>query len=332
MDVHEGNKTQLSTTDRTGNTMDITLLTEWDHLTHSMSIVVVGFNFNLLLFLLLNRRLRSKNSVRLFVNLQVVHILLGSWDLVCTFLFCDFTACKPRGGDTFFIVQVCVWLGILIEMCIALIMYTLDRLFAIMTPFKYEAITSNHVFRAILLSWLPMVTLIVTSMIFFVYPSKMGMLGYYVGVVATSLIAVAATVLIVSNVIVYRVAKIQYEAIQNTHVFQQNETGREKRMLKSTYVCSCIVGSFVVSWLPQCLCNILVYTNIVQGIPSLALHLVQSLPPINSLLDPVFFILFRKDVKRELKLFFKRSDRTSQASVVSACDQNSLPGTPLLEL
>ena len=132
-------------------------------------------------------------------------------------------------------------------------------------------------------------------------------MSYSLSYVNTSLIMFSALVLVATNGVVYGIAKKQYKCIRASQIpTKSSEICHEKRVLKSTYVCVCLVLSFVVSWLPVCVSNILVRSGLVETFPSV----MELLPHLNSICYPLFFILFQKDVKKEMRKVLARQKQT----------------------
>ena len=279
---------------------------QFDQMTQCLAILVIILNSILILFLVRSRSLRKKHSVKFFLNLQMVDILLATSYLLSFSFLCDPSSCSSSVCTKISIrmdIQSYIWLALLIEMFIFLVIYTMDRFVAIKYPYKYVTFTPKHVLALILAAWGPAFVLVAVAMIFVPSDGNFFAMSHYLSHVNTVLIACAALVLIVSNGIVYGIAKKQYQVIHRTTQQPPSTSSiHERRMLKSTYVCLCFVVSFVVSWLPVCVCNVVVMAGVVMTYPSV----MEVLPHINSLCCPLFFVVFRRDVKKGMRKFVRQ--------------------------
>ena len=102
---------------------------------------------------------------------------------------------------------------------------------------------------------------------------------------------------------IYNIAR-RHLAIISRQLNHINKEGAKMKM-KSTYACMCIVFSFLLFWLPYFIYCTLILSkgysitndNTTRGIEIIAF--------LNSIADPILFVLFRRDVKQELKKMFK---------------------------
>ena len=101
------------------------------------------------------------------------------------------------------------------------------------------------------------------------------------------------------------ISRRAWNAIQRKCTPGNTRNNDKKKGLKSRYVCLAIVVSFVLLWAPYLVHNILLLKNgrmklstILQGQFE---HVAVVIALVNPMVDPLFFIIFRKDVKRELK-------------------------------
>ena len=109
-----------------------------------MIIFVIGLILNLIVFFnIINlRKLRRKNSCRLFANIQMVHIILLSSNMVSYIIQAEnFT-------------QIYINNALMIQLFLSLMLATVDRYVAIKYPYKYERVRSRHVLTVIVCSWI----------------------------------------------------------------------------------------------------------------------------------------------------------------------------------
>ena len=141
-------------------------------------------------------------------------------------------------------------------------------------------------------------------------------------IVDSILIGLASAVLIVSNTILYTIAKKHYVEIsklQKHCLGTRKENGREQTedclssssntkqrvVLKSMYVCVCVVMSFVVAWFPYFVRNILYLHGGFSAISDEFAHIAEMFALLNLIMDPLLFVFFRRDVKMMFKKFLR---------------------------
>ena len=175
---------------------------------------------------------------------------------------------------------------------------TMDRFIAIKYPFCYQRLQISPKFSKftiimLLTMWVPSLTFTVTAILYKATDHQMF-------VIRNTLILSAALVLIISNVMVYTVAKKHHQTINKQ---EQRTRTREVKMLKSTYVCICIVASFVVLWTPLFIHNFLFiyYPKELHNADDNFTYIVEIIAIFNSVLDPILFVIFRQDVKKAMK-------------------------------
>ena len=242
------------------------------------------FNITLLVIIISRKKLISKKSNKLFINLQVVHILLCISGIVSKF---------------YMSVEVVIFSnGCLVELFLSLILITSDRCINIKFPFEYENIKTKKVILMITCSW-------VITTIFVILYVEVVTSEYYRVVISTILLGVATFSLTLSNLTIYIIARRHVNAIQMNTTYC--DVKKRKGILKSTYVCFSFILSFVISWLPLFLHNVMALVE--EYKPShkkLFTKVVVRMAMLNSLLDPLLYICFNRDVKRELKMIFTK--------------------------
>ena len=211
-----------------------------------------------------------------FMNLQIVHIILSITGIIHIFYSSNR-------------VEVILNNGFLIEMFFSLMLTTVDRYVAISYPYTYEKLTTKEVLVAITCSW-------IIPIVFLVLAFTLKATQQHLTIITTVAIAVAAVTLTISNARIYIIAKRHAIAITGT---------KGKKVLKSTYVCFAIVFSFVFLWLPYLVHNVMVLANRhepcgKEGVSTFTRGVFQT-ALVNSLLDPILFVAFRRDMKKALK-------------------------------
>ena len=240
------------------------------------------------IMILIRRNLRSSISTKLFLNLQVTHIMIAI--SVVTF--------GSHTTTIFFLFNNVMLMG----MFLILITTTIDRLIAIKYPVFYESLTSKHCLIVIVSSWL-------LPVLFLSIGLNSDYVKYNYLVLSTILIGIATVILTASSVIVYGVVKKHLNMIKLNRVVDDESTKKEQsiKLAKSIFVCLLIVVTFVLCWFPHLVHDILTLANIYEPSNDKPFTMiVEVIALCNSGLDPVFYVLLNKNVKREIRKFKRK--------------------------
>ena len=142
-------------------------------------------------------------------------------------------------------------------------------------------------------------------------------------VILTFTIIISVLTLSVCNFSVYVIARRHYVIIRGQ--FKKQTTGRIPK--KPLLTCIAIVCTFCLLWLPYLLHNVLFLGNVyVVGRSKLFSELVLFVASLNSIVDPVIFIWFNRDLKSELWSFKERnsSRRVKRPSLANNNTNGSL--------
>ena len=245
---------------------------------------------NLLVFLLIltQPKLRSKRSHQVFINLVTSHICL-SIVIVISELW--------ESTWIEFYVMVVITNAVLIEMFVSLIICSADRLFAINFPFRHNDVRKKHVFMILLCSW-------IIPIIFITLSLKVHIVQLYMTVIMTIMIGVAASILTLSNLLVY-ISAVKHDRFVRKNSSSINRS--EKKMLKASYVCLGIVSTFLLCWVPYFVHNMSTLLKIYR--PGSNKHftiITEHFAFFNSLLDPILFIVLSQDTRNKILELLKR--------------------------
>ena len=189
--------------------------------------------------------------------------------------------------------------AILIGMFLSLMITSADRYYCIMYPFEY-GVTSKYVVLILLCSWIPSIISVSLSVI-------LGLTNYHCVIICTVLIAVSTLVLLGTNLKLYMVAQRHALVIKKYHVGKYFKSAVE---LKATFVCFAIVFSFILLWFPYGVHNALTLVNIYNPSTEKGFTLsVIKLSLLNSLVDPLLFVIFNRDIKEELGKILRRNSK-----------------------
>lgn len=232
------------------------------------------------------KKIRNTKSCKLFLNLQFVHVML----LISKVIHYTYEVYN----EMHIYVNNCL----LMQLFLAMMLATIDRLVAIKLPYKYGNYRTKHVITGIMFSWLPGVAFITSAIVS--SPGKK-----FMSVLNTILLGFAMIVLVSSNVSIYSIARKQWHDIK-TRCTQASFKGfKENKQLKSIYVCLSIVTSFFVFWMPYFVHGVLVLVVGYQDVDIRLTICIELIAFANSATDPILFVMFRKDARKELKRLMK---------------------------
>jgi len=267
-------------------------------------IITFLLNFVVFLLILSQEKLRGKVAHQLFLNLQMSHMLL------CTVIIISESVMWTWGQ---FYILVDIGNAIVMEIFISLIIYSADRLFAINLPFTHKFLKLKHVAVAVMISWLLPVAFALLSL-------NLPVIQQYMDVILTVMIGAAATVLTITNVVVYFMAtkhdRFVRENTDRWSTYGKYYTG--KQMLKASSVCLCVVSSFVLCWLPYLVHSVLSLLSVYEPGSKKAFTIVaKQLALVDSLLDPVLFVLLAPDARLVIfKLLSVRRSSTEDCTTL----------------
>jgi hypothetical protein len=246
------------------------------------------FNVVLLVFISSQKTLRKEKSNQMFINLLHVHIIMAIAGVVAKVYLPDESAVINN--------------GFLMEMFLSLIITSSDRYINIKFPYTYAHLTTNNIILIIMTSWFISGMFVMFSLIFKITP-------FHSTLVCTVLIITATVTLALTNINIYAIAKRHAAAILK-HSSPAKPNGKMKsKVLKSTYVCLAVVMSFIILWLPLLIHNVMVLIKVYKPASGkLFTKIVLHVACFNSLVDPLLYLCFRKNVKQRLRKLFKRNN------------------------
>lgn len=248
-------------------------------------ILIVIFNLALFYLLISRRHLRGNKSNKFYLNLLFIHVSLCTSGLVCMSL-----------PNRFLKYEVIINNGFLMEMFFSLIISTCDKYIKIQYPYLYENLTTNVTIFIIVTSWILPAAFVILALIFNI--SQM-----YCTITSTVVLAVAITVLTTTNMKVHIIAKQLANRDLQKRLKDENNS---PIVLKCTYVCVTIVSSFVILWFPFFIHNITSLVGITEANGNnYFTRIVVQIALLNSLFDPVLFVMFKKDIKKEIRKIFR---------------------------
>ena len=265
--------------------------------------LILVVNLSLFILLVSRRSLRVRASNQLFGHLQLIHMTIGLLRVVSSYKISTDISSNV----------------LLISMFASLLLTSGDRLFALKCPLKYKLVTGKMVVRLIIASWIP-------SLMFTVVAHVSDVGGGEMRIIHTVLIAIAATVLAVCNVIIYVVVRDHQKFVRkNSYVPPKKgrfamKGSRRKRTssLKASYICLAIVLNFIVFWLPHCVHDIIELTSELLISPNLDVLdiVVKQLTLLNSFTDPIVCLSTKTqmEIKKIFKFLAQQKDHVKESS------------------
>ena len=193
--------------------------------------------------------------------------------------------------------------GLLLAMFCSLMVTTADRFVAIKFPFRHNSLTGRNVLLIVSASWIPGICFVVTVLTTGITPYRMKVI--HIVVILTSIFVLA-----LSNLVVYFAARNHNEFLKQ-HTPQK---GKLDKNLRASYVCFALVITFISFWIPYLIHDILELAHI-QFINSEAFEVaVEQIALLNSLVDPILFVVFSKRLRNELYLLTRKITTNSDNS------------------
>lgn len=261
-------------------------------------ISILILNISVSTLILKQKKLRKKKNNKLFLNLQICHIFISILGTLTIFY--------PTR------LKVIISNGLLIELYLSMIITSTDRFISIKYPFKYQKVRTKTITIAIGIAWIP-------SVLFVSIAVALNVNQYFCTVLSTILISSATILLSIFNLNIYIIAKRHKDSIMRLIKVIEGNDKQMAKISKSTYVCFAIVFSFIILWMPYLIHNILVLLKSYRpDSENTFTKTVEHVALYNSLIDPLLFVCFSKDVKRELKKVCKMtsSDDMSRQSTL----------------
>ena len=242
---------------------------------------------NALLFLVIATRkeLRRKKSHQFFLHLQLIHMALSIICIISNYYF--------------WLLNYIITNSLLLAMFCSLMLTTGDRFFAIKFPSRYNLVTSKSVILVLVSSWVP--TLIFVTVVRSVGISSNGLKVIHIAIIGFSSVVLAA-----SNVKVYIIARNHDRFVKENSMCRKRIIGEKNKLLKASYVCFAIVFNFIIFWMPYCIHDIMELTHMYESTNQNIFDIiVEQIALLNSLSDPILFIILSTHTRREIKKLFK---------------------------
>ena len=251
----------------------------------SQASLMLWLNIPLLIFIILRKNLRGKKSHQLFINILIVHTVSSS-----------IIISSNLTSNVYMRIYTIINNGLLIEMFQSMILLTCERLLAIKYPFKYADITGKHIMIVVGTSWLLVVAFVGLAIKFNVTQNECS-------IVSTVLILTAGITLTTTNVIIYFIAK-KHDTFMKENVQRHNKnTTKAVKMLKASFVCFAVTGSFFLLWAPYLVHNLMLLTSVYK--PKIDgedfTKVVDHIAYLHSIVDPITFIWLSNAAKKEIK-------------------------------
>lgn len=254
-----------------------------DIISLTLMILIFILNTSLVTFIISKRKLRGKKTNKFSLNLFFTHSILSMFGIVTSFI-----ESKPL------LIETTLYLTFQIEMIISLVITTCDRFIAIQYPYWYETLTTKTTITIIALSWCVPVLFAMIILNIDIHLNQLI-------IISTIFVVTAVFVLTFTNLKVYIIARDSARR-DSKHSIKKSGSSNNTGLLKSTYVCFTLVSSFILFWLPYLVHNMLaIFDALTPSGRNVVTRVVVLVASLNSVFDPIFFVLLRRDVKKVIR-------------------------------
>ena len=249
---------------------------------------------------------RSKRLFRHPTNKLIFSLLISDLLIEAGFAVTISIHCETVAHKVAYVLKVFAMTVTVLNLC----MIWIDRLITIKMSFSRRRMISNStVIRLLIISWSVGVLLAVTSLVMF-----LAKVEKYVFVkwryVLSVMTFLGFLVLTIANIIIFCVARGQAHKIRRQAT--RRPRGHHSWQLKSTYLCTIMVTTFLVAWLPYLIENINVLLNGANKTshPKDWYKLFGALMiSCNTLAHPCLYILLNRDTRTLLARRLRNSIR-----------------------
>ena len=278
----------------------------------SITILLISMLF---VFLARHTKLRNRNSTKLFMNLQLVHLCMA-----CTTIVAQHT----RGNN----IAPCINNGFLLALFLGMLMVTIDRHVQIHRPMAYQHVCTKHIMTVVISSWFIVIAFDCVILARSAFRSQR-----FLTFLSTVLLLITHVVLVFTNISVLMVAKRHQKHIRSVYKTSTIDSVRShKQSLKATKTCITIVGSYLLLWLPFLVHNLLCMGGyyIADG-RRLFSQLAEIAALSNAAVDQVLFVAFHKEVKKMAgRYLLKNNSQSSEFDYYGSNKTSSLSNTSII--
>lgn len=257
-----------------------------------LGVCVLSITLNLIAYVIIVclERLREKRHNQFFLNLQLAHFFFSVFGIVVVFYP------LPENSKNVFVNSI------LVEILLALLIISVDRFLNVKYAFTYQHVALKNVFVIVILAWLPGVILLSVSITY-------GISQYVGSIITCSLFIAPFAVLMLLNVTICKTRSkstysTRYSMINSCSSSDSVEfnSSYETLVSNSLSCCHALVAIFGITWLPYLVQNLmlLIGSNLEEDNDGKLTLLLLTCAHSNSLLNPVLFFGFNKEVSKEL--------------------------------
>ena len=279
------------------------------HITSILDYVIASassaVSFLIIAVFIYDKALRQLPSNAFLINFVATNLLVASagFQIASTAAPIDFEG-KPE-----FLISVSCFIVSVVSYTLSLSLITLDRYWAIVKPFDYATNMNWPKVKKILVVFWFSVTLfgIATLVVAFLLYSEKELISAVLVIVMYVVALLFLLLLILVNSIIIRevrrqVRRLVLSSLENSKVCLQLAR-REKR---TTYLCFGVVATFLLCWLPKCVCVIFVFAPLRFKNLGYLIHVSTTLYFVSLLINPIWYIFWKADFRQSLRRLFTR--------------------------
>eukprot|EP00794_Sanderia_malayensis_P011105 gene11106-12274_t len=201
---------------------------------------------------------------------------------------------------------------------LSVLLVTLDRFIAIVTPYRYQSLLRRRNAKIIIfVSWLPIDAFLITGIALAMSDDpKMLSVARKSLTIAMFIVALTGIVfLVIANLLIFREVRRQVKLLSSITVFDNNDNTASKanqdklrqKELRAAYLCFAIVALFVCTWGPFAA---LLFTNVQESHKNhstgLASDIWQFVTFAGLIINPCLYVPFTSELRNKLKAPFRK--------------------------
>ena len=301
------------------------------------SSVAIAINAFILVLILKSSKLRKATSNIFLINLIVADLVAASMALVvCLGHYAQKAKRKEWKEENAIELFMFVFTSTLITLLVAVILVTIDRFVAVVTPFRYQELFTRRKITILLATiWAIGGVILLAGLVCATLDDSktLEVAKSVLDIVLITISSAGVVFLIIANTVILRAIRKQLKLESTVSVFgndtvaaKKSETNLRKKEIRAVYLCFSIVALFTICWLPITVALVLDRSVNSSNSGRTFMELGKTLVFIGIALNPCLYVPF----KAELRHFFckcfrggRTANKEMSLSIKKTIDQST---------